>query len=122
MQAVIGKKVNQSQRFLEDGKRIPVTLVSLLGGNVVLQNKTTDKEGYNSVQVGVGSRKKATKAVLGHVKGAKLEKAPLFIKEVPSEETHEVGAIVKATEVLEPGDIVDVIGVSKGKGYAGGVK
>ncbi len=122
MQAIIGQKVSQTQRFLEDGKRIPVTMVSLLGGNVVTQIKTSEKEGYSSIQVGIGNRKKATRAVLGHVKGAKLEKAPLFIREVTGDDAFEIGKVVKATEVLEAGDIVDVIGISKGKGYAGGVK
>ena len=105
MQALIGQKREQTQKFLEDGTRIPVTLVSLLGGNVVTQIRTTEKEGYNSVQVGISSKKRATKAMIGHVKGANLEKAPLFLRELEIEgDMPTVGTVVKATEVLAKHD------------------
>jgi large subunit ribosomal protein L3 len=73
-----------------------------------------------------GAKKRATKAELGHAKvGAKLEKAPKFLREVrikDDSELPEVGIALNPAEVFQPGDIVDVIGVSKGKGFAGGVK
>jgi len=123
MQAIIGQKKSQTQKFLEDGRRIPVTEVLISGGNVVVQTKTQEKDGYNSIQLGFGSKKRANKALIGHVKGASLEKASLFLREVGVDgEIPTVGTVIKASDVLKPGDIVDVIGVSKGKGYAGGVK
>lgn len=125
MQAIIGHKVSQTQKFLEDGTRIPVTEVLLVGGNVVIQTKTIERDGYNAVQLGIGKKKKGNKALTGHVKGALLDKASAFLREVrlaDGEEALAVGTVVKATEVLKPGDIIDVIGISKGKGYAGGVK
>ncbi len=125
MLAIIGHKISQTQKFLEDGTRIPVTEVLLAGGNVVIQTKTIEKDGYTAVQLGIGKKKKGNKALTGHVKGALLTEASAFLREVrlaDGEEALAVGTVVKATEVLKPGDIVDVIGVSKGKGYAGGVK
>ncbi len=123
MQAIIGQKVSQTQKFLEDGRRIPVTAVNITGGNIVVQSKTKDKEGYDAIQVGFGNKKNGNKPLVGHVKGASLTKAPLFLREVEIEgELPAIGAVIKASDVFKPGDIVDVIGVSKGKGYAGGVK
>lgn len=123
MQAIIGQKVSQSQKFLEDGTRIPVTAVSISGGNVVVQTKTADKEGYSAIQLGFGSKKKANEPLIGHAKKASLNEASLFLREVAQEgEMPAVGTVIKASDVLKPGDIVDVIGISKGKGYAGGVK
>lgn len=126
MLAVIGKKLGQTQKFLEDGTRIPVTMVST-PGNTVLMHKTADKEGYFAVQLGYGQRKNATKPQLGHAKKALLNKAPLFIKEARLTEKEaqsmpQVGDMLEAATVLAAGDIVDVQGVSKGKGFAGGVK
>ncbi|MBI2195654.1 MAG: 50S ribosomal protein L3 [Candidatus Levybacteria bacterium] len=123
MKAIIGQKKEQTQKFLEDGKRIPVTMVTLSGGNVVTQVKTTEKEGYDAIQLGFKSKKKGNKPLIGHVKKASLSEASLFLREVGAEgEVPAIGSVIKASDVLKPGDIVDVIGISKGKGYAGGVK
>ncbi len=123
MQAIIGQKKSQSQKFLEDGTRIPVTEVVLSGGNVVVQTRTLEKEGYSSIQLGFGKKKNANKPLIGHVKKASLSEASLFLREVEADgDMPEIGTVIKASDVLKPGDIVDVIGVSKGKGYAGGVK
>lgn len=125
----IGKKVDQTQKYLEDGSRIPVTVLSV---NLlpVVQIKAMDKNGYWAVQIGAGSRKKSTKAQLGHAKQANLDKAPQHLRELPLDTTKDTtidqlpktGDTIKATDVLKPGDIVDVTGVSKGKGFAGVVK
>lgn len=122
--AVIGQKGNQLQGFLENGVRVPLTEV-LVDGNPVIAIKTQDKDGYSALQVGFGTKKKANKAQLGHIRGAKLEKAPRFLREVHSVDDAEmpaVGTVLKPSDVLKPGDIIDVSGVSKGKGFAGGVK
>lgn len=127
---IIGRKINQTQKFLEDGTRIPVTVVSV-GSLPVVSVKTADKNGYWALQVAIGSKKKGTKAMVGHIKGAKLEKAPRFLREIrldkkqtdlSEDQLPKVGDTIKASDVLKPGDIVDVAGTSKGKGYAGVVK
>lgn len=126
IQAVLGKKIGQTQRFLEDGTRVPVTVVGV-AGNTVLQVKTLEKDTYKAVQLGFGTRKNGTKAILGHVKKADMKARPLAISEVrmndsKDEDIPAVGTVIIVEEVLQPGDTVDVVGTSKGKGYAGVVK
>lgn len=122
---IIGQKINQSQEFLEDGTRIPVTKVRVSKASVVMV-KTKEKDGYTAVQLAIGIKKRPHKALLGHIRGARLEKAPLFLREVrlENEETNlpKAGDVIKASDVFKQGDIVDVIGISKGKGFAGVVK
>ncbi len=125
MQALIGVKKVQSQRFMENGMRIPVTLIDVKD-NCVVAVRTHEKNKYQAVQLGFGIRKNANRAQMGHAKGAKLEKAPKFLREVrirdESEILPEVGSTLNPSEVFQPGDIVDVTGISKGKGFAGVVK
>lgn len=126
MHAVIGKKLEQTQKFLTNGTRIPVTVVAT-PGNPVVAIKTKDKDGYNAVQLGFGTRKNAGKSQLGHAKKAELTKAPFLLKEVrfsdkQAESLPAVGEMITAQMVVAPGDIVDAHGISKGKGFAGGVK
>lgn len=104
--AILGQKIDQQQRFLENGTRIPVTQV-LVSGNVVVRTKTKEKDNYSAIQLGFGSQKRSTR----EVRLLDSDSASLT-----------AGTIIKASEVFKPGDIVDVIGVSKGKGYAGVVK
>ncbi len=124
MQSLIGIKKVQSQRFLENGMRIPVTLIDVKD-NWVMSVKTNERDHYQAVQLGFGIKKNANKALLGHAKGAKRDKAPKFLKEVrikDDSELPEVGVSLNPQEVFQPGDIVDVTGTSKGKGFQGGVK
>jgi large subunit ribosomal protein L3 len=124
LQTLIGQKIDQTQTFLENGKRIPVTEVSVVD-NVVIQVKTDTTDEYTAVQLGVGAMKKPIKARLGHAKLAGLEKVPTFIREVAwigDEELPKSGDIVTVESVFQPGDIVKVTGTSKGKAFAGGVK
>ncbi len=126
MQAFIGQKKDQSQAFLEDGTRIPVTKIQTAALPVTWV-KTMEKDGYPAVQLGMGIRKHPNKAQLGHTRGAKIEKAPRFLREIrlTDEEvanSPKIGEYIKVTDVLKPGDIVTVSGFSKGKGFAGGVK
>ncbi len=121
--AIIGKKVGMTQIFDESGKVIPVTVIEA-GPCVVVQKKTVEKEGYNSVQLGFGDTKesKLTKPELGH-----LKKANVALKKVLKEfrlentDTYNVGDEVKA-DVFAAGDHVDVTGISKGHGYQGVIK
>lgn len=124
IQSLIGRKIDQTQGFLEDGTRVPLSIISV-GGNVVTQIKTADREGYNSIQLGFGSWKRPTKPMAGHIKKAGLqEKKPRFFREVRVDEvpSQNLGSVVSIQEVFEPGDMVDVSGTSKGKGFAGVVK
>lgn len=124
---LFGEKQEQIQKFLSDGTRIPVTVIHVPDSSVVMV-KTKKKDGYWSLQLGIGSAKKITKAAEGHIRGAKLNKAPRFFREIRLEDVKDieglpkVGDIVKGTDILKPGDIIDVTGISKGKGFAGVVK
>lgn len=120
--SLIGKKINQTQGFLEDGTRVPLSVIAM-SKNLVAQLKTEEHEGYNAVKLGFGIKNKLNKAEAGFIKKAGLEKAPRFFSEVRVEKIDvEQGAQIGPDEVFEPGDLVDVTGTSKGKGYAGVVK
>ncbi len=123
IQTILGKKLGQTQGFLEDGRRIPMTRIDV-SGIVVSQVKTKDHEGYNAIQLGYGMNKKADKPTTGHATKAGLTSTPRFFKEskVDKVEEIELGSSVNVEEILGAGDIVDVSGTSKGKGYAGVVK
>lgn len=125
MLAIIGKKLDQTQRFLEDGTRIPVTRIDV-PGNVVVDIKTQEKNRYSAISLGYGQNpKNRKKSLLGIVKKANLDKAPRLIKEIrltEEKDLPEIGTVIRVEEVFEPGDIIQVTGMSKGKGFAGGVK
>jgi len=124
LQTLIGQKIDQTQTFLENGKRIPVTEVSV-ADNVVVQVKTDTNDKYTAVQLGIGAKKKPIKSRVGHSKKAGLEQVPSLIREVVwvgDEELPKSGDVVTVETVFKPGDIVKVTGTSKGKGFAGGVK
>jgi large subunit ribosomal protein L3 len=95
-----------------------------VSGIVVSQIKTAEKDGYDAVQLGYGMTKKADKPTAGHSKKAGLNSTPRFFKETRADKIEgiELGSAVNVEEVLSAGDIVDVTGVTKGKGYAGVVK
>lgn len=121
--SLIGKKSYQKQGFLQDGKRVPLSGVAVLG-NKITQIKTQDKEGYNALQLGIDTKKKSVKSIVNHSKKAGLEQTPRFFKEIRVETTQDIilGSEINISDVFNPGDIVDVTGTSKGKGFAGGVK
>ena len=117
MNSILAKKVEQGQKFLENGVRIPVTKLDV-GGNVVVAIKTQTRDNYSAVQLGFDKRTKA--------KASKSNRSDYqFLREVrmtDAEVMPTLGDVIKASEVFKPGDIVNVTGISKGKGYAGGVK
>jgi len=121
--AIIGKKIDQAQSFLENGKRIPISRV-WVGENIISQTKSTEHDGYSALQIAFDSRNKISKPLTGHMKKAGSNLKPRFLREIRVEgaEGLEVGSKITAGEVLKPGDTVDVVGVSKGKGFAGVVK
>lgn len=121
--AIIGKKIGMTQIFDENGKVIPVTVVEA-GPCVVSQKKTVETDGYDALQIGFGNLrpKLVNKPMKGHFD--KFDVAPKrVLKECRFEDVnaYNVGDIIKA-DVFEAGEQVDVIGTSKGKGYAGVIK
>ncbi len=120
---ILGRKIGMTQIFSEEGKLIPVTVVQA-NPNVVLQVKTVETDGYEAVQLGFDDKREklATKPELGHA--AKAETAPKrFTREFRSLTVtdHQVGQEVKVDTFAE-GDLVDVTGTSKGKGFQGVIK
>ena len=121
--AILGRKLGMTQIFTEEGKVVPVTVVES-GNNVVLMNKTVESDGYNAVQLGFGEvkEKNVSKPLKGHF--AKAGVSPVkFIREMrladPSE--YKVGDSI-GVDIFAAGELVDVTGTSKGKGFAGGIK
>ena len=120
---ILGKKVGMTQIFSETGSLIPVTVIEVTP-NVVLQKKTVETDGYNAVQLGYADKREklANKPETGHA--AKANTAPKrFVKEIAGEEmlAFEVGQEVKGN-IFTQGELVDVTGTSKGKGYQGVIK
>lgn len=104
------------------GRRVGVTMVKI-EPNLVTQVKTTEgKDGYNSVQLGSGLKKSVRKPQLGHLKKAGIEKKLRWLKEVRTDETLEPGKEIVLNQVFSVGDQVKVTGVSKGRGFQGGVR
>lgn len=123
IKAILGTKLGMTQVFDETGKAIPVTVVEA-GPCVVVQKKTVDADGYNAIQVGFGEVKEQelNKPKKGHL--AKAQTKPLrYLKEFRIEDasTFQLGQELKA-DVFAAGEWVDVVGTSKGKGFAGGIK
>jgi large subunit ribosomal protein L3 len=120
---ILGRKIGMTQIFTENGDLIPVTVIEA-EPNVVLQKKTVDSDGYNAIQIGFADQKeaRANKPEKGHA--AKANTNPKrFIREIRGINTDEyaVGQEVKV-EVFQEGDVVDVTGTSKGKGFQGSIK
>lgn len=120
---IIGKKIGMTQIFDEKGNVVPVTVIEA-GPCVVVQKKTVENDGYNAVQFGFGdiSAKRVTKPLKGH-----FDKADVAPKRTLREfrfddcNAFNVGDLIKA-DAFAAGDRVDVVGTSKGKGYAGAIK
>ena len=123
MKAIIGKKVGMSQIFDENGHVIPVTVIEA-GPCTVVQKKTSEKEGYNAVQLGYEdvAEKKLTKGEMGHLNKAGVSpKKHLREFDLDNAAELNIGDIVKA-DTFQAGDFVDITGISKGHGYQGVIK
>jgi len=120
---ILGKKIGMTRIFNEEGQAVPVTVIEA-GPCSVLQIKTSNKDGYNSIQIGCGRKKetKTNKPTLGHLKKTGAQ-PPAFIKElrISEDEEYQEGQEIKV-DIFEPGEFVDIIGVSSGKGFQGGMK
>jgi len=122
MKGLLGRKLGMTQVFTNDGTLIPVTVVEVTP-NVVTQKKTLENDGYVALQLGMEdiTEKRATKANVGHAKKAGTA-TKRFYRELKSDEMAdlEVGATVTC-DLFAEGDMVDVQGISRGKGYMGAV-
>jgi large subunit ribosomal protein L3 len=134
MDTILGIKSHMEQAFTQTGVRVPVTVVRT-GPNLVVQVKTREKDGYDAIQLGFGVRKvkNTKKPLLGHLMRAltnkgkdvktEVETVPRFLREVRTQEAgYKPGDVISPPQVLKTGDLVQVTGVSKGKGFAGVVK
>lgn len=124
MNGIIAKKIGMTRIFTEKGESIPVTLLEAKPCRIIsIKNK--ERDGYNAIQLGFEkvNLTKLNKPMQGHLKKNGLEEGYRYIKEIRTDNIDglKVGDEIKAT-VFKSGDIVDVIGISKGKGFAGGVK
>lgn len=123
MKAILGKKVGMTQIFTEEGNVVPVTVVEA-GPCVVVAKKTIESDGYNAIQVGFGAVKQSrvNKPETGHFKKAGVE-VKKVLRELRTDDvaSFEIGQEIKA-DIFENGDIIDVTGTIKGKGYAGAIK
>lgn len=120
---ILGREIGMTQVFAENGDLIPVTVIEA-APNVVLQKKTAENDGYEAIQLGFDDKREklSNKPEKGHV--AKAETAPKrFVKELRGVDmdAYEIGQEVKV-EIFSAGEIVDVTGVSKGKGFQGAIK
>ena len=122
MKGILGRKLGMTQVFTADGKLIPVTAIEV-APNTVMQVKTVESDGYNAIQLGVFDKKEknATKPEMGRAKKANTT-PKRFLKEIRDYEgTYNVGDTIGAN-LFTTGDVVDVTGTSKGKGFTGVIK
>jgi len=122
MVGLIGRKLGMTQIFSEGGAAIPVTVIEV-EPSVVIQKKTGENDGYEAVQLGYGHAKSkhVTKALQGHFKKADKGFFRILREFRTDTANHEVGQELKA-DVFRVGDYVDVVGTTKGKGFAGVIK
>ena len=125
MLGLLGKKIGMTTIFSEDGRKVPVTVISA-GPCHVVQIKTAEKDGYSALQLGYDpiKHKHSNKPMMGHFKKAGL---PPFrkVREFTLDDTEsefKIGQELKIADIFDEGEIIDCIGTSKGKGFQGGVK
>lgn len=120
---ILGRKIGMTQVFTKDGKLIPVTVVSV-EPNVVTQIKTKENDGYEAIQLGFDTKREklATKASIGHTNKANTT-PKRFFKEIRGVDvaTYSLGQEVKV-DIFAEGEVVDVTGTTKGKGFQGTIK
>jgi large subunit ribosomal protein L3 len=115
----LGRKIGMSQVFEENGGVVPVTVIEA-GPCVVTQIKTQETDGYEAVQLGFGETRKLNEPMKGHLKNSRLVR---HLREVKADDLSEfqVGQQI-GVNIFEPGELVDIIAQSKGRGFAGTIK
>lgn len=123
MKGILGRKIGMTQVFTESGNLIPVTVVEV-EPNIVTQIKTKENDGYEAIQLGFNTKREklATKASAGHT--AKAKTTPKrFFREIKGVDINDYSLGQEVTvELFEPGEIIDVTGTTKGKGFQGVIK
>ncbi|MBA2272749.1 MAG: 50S ribosomal protein L3 [Actinobacteria bacterium] len=121
VKGILGRKVGMTQIFDNNGRAVPVTVVQA-GPCRITQIKTPETDGYGAVQLAYGAPSRVNKPMTGHYAKSGGDPARHLVElRVDDLEAFDLGGEIKA-DIFEPGDIVDVIGVTKGKGFAGGMK
>jgi large subunit ribosomal protein L3 len=116
---LLGRKVGMTQLFQPDGTLVPVSVLSIEPNTVTLV-RTPERDGYSAVQVGTGTAKRLSRPRLGQLKGLPRVRDVRETR-VDADATYEVGQTLRV-DLFEPGEQVDITGVSKGKGFAGTIK
>ncbi len=119
MKGILGEKLGMTQIFTEDGRALPVTVIQA-GPCRVVQVKTPERDGYAAVQLGYAERAGAKKPMVGHFAKAGVE-PQRYVVELRTDEAYEAGQEIKV-DIFAAGERADVVGVSKGKGFAGTMK
>lgn len=121
--ALIGIKKNMTSTYDARGRRVGATVVEILP-NLITQIKTADgKDGYNAVQLGVGTKKSVKKPQIGHAKAAGIDAKIRWFREIRTDDTEvKAGETIELSKVFSVGDSVKITGTSKGKGFQGGVR
>jgi len=122
-EGILGEKVGMTKVFTEKGESVPVTVI-IAGPCRIIQKKDTEKDGYDAIQLGFKNIKKnkALKPIIGHYSKSKIE--PLkYLREfkINDSKKYTLGQEIKV-DIFKQGEKVTVIGISKGKGFAGGIK
>lgn len=125
LNTVFGTKAYQDQTWTKSGLRLPVTIINTYP-MTVMQIKTDKTDGYQAIQVSFGEKKlkNINKPIRGHLKKAKPNLAPRFLREIRTKKAPDfkLGDTFQPTDILKTGDLVKVTGTSKGKGFTGVVK
>jgi len=119
---ILGTKLGMTQVFDDDNRVVPVTVIQA-EPNTISQVKTPETDGYTAVQLAYGNRRKVTKPLAGHLAKAGVDSAKVLaeLRFDDGDELPELGSAV-AVDAFAKGDVIDVVGTSKGKGYAGVMK
>jgi large subunit ribosomal protein L3 len=123
VKGILGRKIGMTQIFAEDGRALPVTVLEA-GPCRVAQVKLPTSDGYSAVQLSLGTAKRPSKPALGHAKKWNIETPRNLVElRLPDEDMvdYPQGSEITA-DIFSPGERVDVVGVTKGKGFAGGMK
>lgn len=120
---ILGKKIGMTSYFSEKGEQIPVTIIEA-GPCSVVQVKTIETDGYNSVQLGYGKKspKRVNRPLMGHFKRAGISQTRLLREFRDFSLEVKAGDVIKVTDLFHVGDKVKILGTSKGRGFQGVVK
>lgn len=121
LRAILGKKLNMSRIFDRHDRSVPITYVQT-GPQTVLEVKSRETAGYQAVQVGFQKARKSSKPMFGRLKKLGVKENFRYFRELPLKGDLKPGEVIKIEEVFRVGDLVDIVGVSKGKGFAGVIK